>query len=87
MTTTVPSMAETIRLLRQADLPCKVVVGGAVLTSGRCLTDRGGPVLSRRHGDRAVCQGNFRAVKKRIVKLSTIFRAEALKFANYTKLV
>ena len=32
MTTTVPSMAETIRLLRQADLPCKVVVGGAVLT-------------------------------------------------------
>lgn len=32
MTTTVSSMAETIRLLRQAGLPCKVVVGGAVLT-------------------------------------------------------
>lgn len=25
-------MAETIRLLREAALPCKVVVGGAVLT-------------------------------------------------------
>ncbi len=32
MTTTVSSMAETIRMLRQAALPCKVVVGGAVLT-------------------------------------------------------
>ncbi len=32
MTTTVSSMAETIRLLREAELPCRVVVGGAVLT-------------------------------------------------------
>ncbi len=32
MTTTVSSMAETIRLLRQSGLSCKVVVGGAVLT-------------------------------------------------------
>ena len=32
MTTTLRSMEETIALLRQADLPCKVVVGGAVLT-------------------------------------------------------
>ncbi len=32
MTTTVPSMAETIRQLRQAAPWCKIVVGGAVLT-------------------------------------------------------
>lgn len=32
MTTTLRSMEETIALLRQAGLPCKVVVGGAVLT-------------------------------------------------------
>ena len=32
MTTTLRSMEETIALLRQADLLCKVVVGGAVLT-------------------------------------------------------
>ena len=32
MTTTAPYMEETIRQLRQADLPCKVVVGGAVIT-------------------------------------------------------
>ena len=32
MTTTLPAMAETIRQLRAANLPCKVVVGGAVLT-------------------------------------------------------
>ena len=34
MTTTLGSMEETIKLLRQAGLPCKVVVGGAVLTAG-----------------------------------------------------
>ncbi len=32
MTTTLPSMKETIRLLRQENLPCKIMVGGAVLT-------------------------------------------------------
>ncbi len=32
MTTTVKSMAETIKLLREAGLPCKIMVGGAVLT-------------------------------------------------------
>ena len=32
MTTTLPSMRETIRQLRQAGLACKVMVGGAVLT-------------------------------------------------------
>ena len=32
MTTTVPSMAETIRQLRAAAPDCKVVVGGAVMT-------------------------------------------------------
>ena len=32
MTTTAPYMAETIRQLRAAGLPCKVVVGGAVIT-------------------------------------------------------
>lgn len=32
MTTTAPYMAETIRLLRTRGLPCKVVVGGAVIT-------------------------------------------------------
>jgi 5-methyltetrahydrofolate--homocysteine methyltransferase len=32
MTTTVPSMAETIALLRKECPGCKVVVGGAVLT-------------------------------------------------------
>ena len=34
MTTTVPSMEATIRALRAAGLPCKVMVGGAVLTPG-----------------------------------------------------
>lgn len=32
MTTTVPAMEETIKMLRAAGLSCKVVVGGAVLT-------------------------------------------------------
>ena len=32
MTTTVPAMEETIRLLREKAPWCKVVVGGAVLT-------------------------------------------------------
>ena len=32
MTTTLKSMEETIKLLRDNGLPCKVVVGGAVLT-------------------------------------------------------
>ena len=32
MTTTVVSMAETIKLLREKGVPAKVVVGGAVLT-------------------------------------------------------
>ena len=32
MTTTLGSMADTIQLLHQEGLPCKVVVGGAVLT-------------------------------------------------------
>lgn len=32
MTTTVPAMEETIRLLRESDIETKVVVGGAVLT-------------------------------------------------------
>lgn len=32
MTTTVPAMEETIKMLRDAGLGCKVVVGGAVLT-------------------------------------------------------
>jgi 5-methyltetrahydrofolate--homocysteine methyltransferase len=33
MTTTVPAMAETIRLLREKKPDCRVVVGGAVLTA------------------------------------------------------
>ena len=33
MTTTLGSMEETIRLLRAENVPCKVVVGGAVLTA------------------------------------------------------
>ena len=32
MTTTVPNMEATIQALHQAGLPCKVMVGGAVLT-------------------------------------------------------
>ncbi len=32
MTTTLGSMETTIRLLREAGVPCKVMVGGAVLT-------------------------------------------------------
>ena len=32
MTTTTPYMEETIRQLRQSGLPCKIVVGGAVIT-------------------------------------------------------
>ena len=33
MTTTLGSMADTIALLRREGVPCKVVVGGAVLTA------------------------------------------------------
>ena len=33
MTTTVPAMAETIRLLKERKVGCYTVVGGAVLTS------------------------------------------------------
>ena len=32
MTTTVPAMQQTIAALREAGLPCRVMVGGAVLT-------------------------------------------------------
>ena len=32
MTTTLKSMEETIAALRQAQLPCKIMAGGAVLT-------------------------------------------------------
>ena len=32
MTTTLPSMEKTIRALREAGVPCKIMVGGAVLT-------------------------------------------------------
>ena len=32
MTTTLPAMEKTIRMLREAEVPCKVMVGGAVLT-------------------------------------------------------
>ena len=32
MTTTLVSMEDTIKLLRENNVPCKVVVGGAVLT-------------------------------------------------------
>ncbi|MBR2823210.1 MAG: homocysteine S-methyltransferase family protein [Clostridia bacterium] len=32
MTTTLPAMEKTIRMLREAKVPCKVMVGGAVLT-------------------------------------------------------
>ena len=31
MTTTVPAMAETIKLIRQKSPECKIMVGGAVL--------------------------------------------------------
>ena len=34
MTTTLGSMEQTIKLLREEHIPCKVVVGGAVLTAG-----------------------------------------------------
>ncbi len=33
MTTTLPAMADTIALLRRENLPCKIMVGGAVLTA------------------------------------------------------
>ena len=32
MTTTVPAMQETIKLLKKENIPCKIMVGGAVLT-------------------------------------------------------
>ena len=32
MTTTAPAMAETIRQVKEANLDCQVVVGGAVIT-------------------------------------------------------
>jgi 5-methyltetrahydrofolate--homocysteine methyltransferase len=38
MTTTVGAMAETIRQIRAADLPARVVVGGAVLTDAYART-------------------------------------------------
>ena len=33
MTTTLPSMEKTIRLLREKNVDCKIMVGGAVLTA------------------------------------------------------
>ena len=33
MTTTLPAMEDTIKLLRRENLPCKIMVGGAVLTA------------------------------------------------------
>ena len=38
MTTTVPSMERTIRLLREKMPQCKVMVGGAVLTEEYAMT-------------------------------------------------
>lgn len=38
MTTTLPSMEETINLLRKEEIPCKVFVGGAVLTEAYANT-------------------------------------------------
>lgn len=38
MTTTLPSMEETIRLLRNENIPCKIFVGGAVLTEAYAST-------------------------------------------------
>ena len=37
MTTTLKSMAETIRLLRESGCPCKIMVGGAVLTESYAM--------------------------------------------------
>ena len=37
MTTTLKSMAETIRLLRESGHPCKIMVGGAVLTESYAM--------------------------------------------------
>ncbi len=38
MTTTLPAMEKTIQLLREEGLPCKVMVGGAVLTESFALS-------------------------------------------------
>ena len=48
MTTTVPAMEETIRLLRERCPDCRVMVGGAVLNADYAKKIGAGLVLQRR---------------------------------------
>ena len=64
MTTTVPSMEETIRQLRETAPGVRVMVGGAVLTSGICKEHRGGCLLPGRHGVGALCGDGVRQLAR-----------------------
>ena len=57
MTTTVPSMEETIRQLRETARGVRVMVGAH---SGICKEHRGGCLLSGRHGVGALCGDGVR---------------------------
>lgn len=59
MTTTVPNMQATIEALHAANLPCKVMVGGAVLTKGIRRTDRCRFLCQGRQSQRRLRQTDF----------------------------
>ena len=62
MTTTVVSMEETIRQLREKKPDTKVVVGGAVLTQEYRGLHRRGLLREGRDGDRSLCGQRFRRI-------------------------
>lgn len=55
MTTTVVSMEETIKLLRERKPECKVMVGGAVLNQDYADNDRGRFLRQRCNAVRILC--------------------------------
>ena len=55
MTTTVVSMEETIKLLRERKPECKVMVGGSCAESGLCRYDRGRFLRQRCNAVRILC--------------------------------
>ena len=60
MTTTLKSMADTIALLHLEGLPCKIMVGGAVLTPEYASQNPGGLLRPGRQGERGHRQAGHR---------------------------
>ena len=64
MTTTVVSMEETIRQLREKAPGCLVMVGGARAQPGLRGHDRGGFLRKGRHAVRTLCAGSICRLKR-----------------------